>query len=599
MDYYGSMVQSHRFKAIALACMLALSAGAVQAQSQPPEPIQAAPAETDDDPSSSSDARAALDAELFYEILLGEMTSSTGDPGTGYALMLEAARRSRDGQLYRRATDIALQSRSAEYALIAAKAWKEALPQSREANRYVLQILIALNRIGETPELLQRELAQSTVRARIATIQALPPLYGRASDKKLAATVVEQALANELTHPAVGPTAWTTIGRMRLVADDKPGALEAVKQAQALEAGNDGAALLSMLLVEQGISQAEPLLARYLAGSPLPEIRMAYARTLIETQRLNDAQAQVDAVTREKPDLPEAWLVQASLHLQAQRLVEAQASLQQFQSLVEPLPAGDPRRSALSQAYLMQAQIAEKQGNFAQAETWLSRIDNTADLFGAQTRRASLLARQGKLAEAQTLIRGLPAATPEDERAKLLAEVQLLRDAQKHQEAFDLQSRVVALKPQDNDLVYDQAMLAEKAGKLDVMEKLLREIIARQPDYHHAYNALGYSLAERGVRLPEARQLITKALELAPGDPFITDSLAWVEFRLGNAAEAARLLEEAFKKQPDAEIAAHWGEVLWTLGQRERANAVWRDGLKINRDNGTLKDTLKRLGANP
>lgn len=598
MDYYGSMVQSHRFKAIALACMLALSAGAVQAQSQPPEPIQAAPAETDDDP-SSSDARAALDAELFYEILLGEMTSSTGDPGTGYALMLEAARRSRDGQLYRRATDIALQSRSAEYALIAAKAWKEALPQSREANRYVLQILIALNRIGETPELLQRELAQSTVRARIATIQALPPLYGRASDKKLAATVVEQALANELTHPAVGPTAWTTIGRMRLVADDKPGALEAVKQAQALEAGNDGAALLSMLLVEQGVSQAEPLLARYLAGSPLPEIRMAYARTLIETQRLNDAQAQVDAVTREKPDLPEAWLVQASLHLQAQRLVEAQASLQQFQSLVEPLPAGDPRRSALSQAYLMQAQIAEKQGNFAQAETWLSRIDNTADLFGAQTRRASLLARQGKLAEAQTLIRGLPAATPEDERAKLLAEVQLLRDAQKHQEAFDLQSRVVALKPQDNDLVYDQAMLAEKAGKLDVMEKLLREIIARQPDYHHAYNALGYSLAERGVRLPEARQLITKALELAPGDPFITDSLAWVEFRLGNAAEAARLLEEAFKKQPDAEIAAHWGEVLWTLGQRERANAVWRDGLKINRDNGTLKDTLKRLGANP
>lgn len=598
MDYYGSMVQSHRFKAIALACMLALSAGAVQAQSQPPEPIQAAPAETDDDP-SSSDARAALDAELFYEILLGEMTSSTGDPGTGYALMLEAARRSRDGQLYRRATDIALQSRSAEYALIAAKAWKEALPQSREANRYVLQILIALNRIGETPELLQRELAQSTVRARIATIQALPPLYGRASDKKLAAAVVEQALANELTHPAVGPTAWTTIGRMRLVADDKPGALEAVKQAQALEAGNDGAALLSMLLVEQGVSQAEPLLARYLAGSPLPEIRMAYARTLIETQRLNDAQAQVDAVTREKPDLPEAWLVQASLHLQAQRLVEAQASLQQFQSLVEPLPAVDPRRSALSQAYLMQAQIAEKQGNFAQAETWLSRIDNTADLFGAQTRRASLLARQGKLAEAQTLIRSLPAATPEDERAKLLAEVQLLRDAQKHQEAFDLQSRVVALKPQDNDLVYDQAMLAEKAGKLDVMEKLLREIIARQPDYHHAYNALGYSLAERGARLPEARQLITKALELAPGDPFITDSLAWVEFRLGNAAEAARLLEEAFKKQPDAEIAAHWGEVLWTLGQRERANAVWRDGLKINRDNGTLKDTLKRLGANP
>lgn len=297
--------------------------------------------------------------------------------------------------------------------------------------------------------------------------------------------------------------------------------------------------------------------------------------------------------------MPEAWLVQASLHLQANRLPQAQQSLQQFQTLIEGLPANDARKNALTQAYLMQSQIAEKQGNFAQAESWLARIDNSADLFSAQTRRASLMARQGKLEEARALVRRLPATTPDEIRMKLLAEVQLLRDAQKHQEAFDLQAKALALKPADNDMAYDQAMLAEKAGKLDVMEQLLRGIIARQPDYHHAYNALGYSLADRGVRLEEARQLITKALEYAPGDPFITDSLAWAEFRLGNAAEAARLLEEAFKKQPDAEIAAHWGEVLWSMGQRERAQSVWRDGLQLNRDNDTLKDTIKRLGANP
>lgn len=592
------MVQSHRLKAVALACVLSFGASVSLAQSQPPAPVQDAPAEVDEEP-ASSEARAALGAELFYEILLGEMTSSTGDPGTGYALMLEAARRSGDGQLYRRATDIALQSRSAEYALVSAKAWKEALPQSREANRYVLQILIVLNRIGETAPLLKQELAQSSPRVRIATIQALPQLYGRASDKRLAASVVEQALANDLTHPAVGPVAWTTIGRMRLAAGNKAGALDAVKKAQAVDTANDGAALLAMVLVEQGTSEAEPLLARYLAGQPLPEIRMAYARTLLELQRFADAQAQVDAVTREKPDIPEAWLVQASLHLQRNRLAEAQTSLQRFQALLEPLPADDPRKAALTQAYLMQAQIAEKQGNFSQAEAWLARIDNAADLFSAQNRRASLLARQGKLAEARALIRGLPAKTPDDERLKLLAEVQLLRDAQQHKAAFEVQSQAVALKPDDNELVYDQAMLAEKAGQIDVMEKLLREIIARQPDYHHAYNALGYSLADRGVRLGEAKQLITKALEYAPGDPFITDSLAWVEFRLGNNSEAARLLEEAFKKQPDAEIAAHWGEVLWAIGQRERAQAVWRDGLQINRDNDTLKETIKRLGANP
>ncbi len=155
------------------------------------------------------------------------------------------------------------------------------------------------------------------------------------------------------------------------------------------------------------------------------------------------------------------------------------------------------------------------------------------------------------------------------------------------------------MAPRDNDLVYDQAMLAEKAGKPQEMERLLRSIIARKPDYHHALNALGFSLADRGLRLQEAKALIVKALEFAPEDPFITDSLGWVEFRLGNGKEALAILERAFKTQQDVEIAAHLGEVLWSLGQRERALDIWREGLRINRDNGTLQDTLKRLGVQP
>jgi Flp pilus assembly protein TadD len=131
------------------------------------------------------------------------------------------------------------------------------------------------------------------------------------------------------------------------------------------------------------------------------------------------------------------------------------------------------------------------------------------------------------------------------------------------------------------------------------MERLLRQIIAAKPDYHHAYNALGYSLAERNIRLPEAKQLIQKALEFAPGDPFISDSLAWVEFRMGNKAEAVRLLEAAYKQRPDAEIAAHLGEVLWSMGQRDRAQAIWREGLLLAGDNETLQQTLKRLKVKP
>ena len=194
MDYYGPMVQSLRFRAVALACWAAASMLPAMAQTPAQSTVPAPPAELEDTDAAASDDAAALNAELFYELLLGEMTTSRGDPGTGYALMLDAARRSGDPQLYRRATEIALQSRSGEYALMAARAWKEALPQSRDANRYMLRILVALNRIGDSAEPLKQELSTAPTRDKISTIRALPQLYGRASDKALAAQVVRQAL---------------------------------------------------------------------------------------------------------------------------------------------------------------------------------------------------------------------------------------------------------------------------------------------------------------------------------------------------------------------------------------------------------------------
>ena len=153
----------------------------------------------------------------------------------------------------------------------------------------------------------------------------------------------------------------------------------------------------------------------------------------------------------------------------------------------------------------------------------------------------------------------------------------------------------VAKTPDDAELIYDQAMMAEKLNDLTQMEKLLQRVITLKPDYHHAYNALGYSLAERNLRLPEAKALIEKALTFAPADPFIQDSLGWVEFRLGNAPEAARIFEAAYKAKPDAEIAAHYGEVLWSMGQRDRAIAIFKEGLLLAPDNESLQGTIKRL----
>ena len=538
-----------------------------------------------------------LDAELFYEIFLGEISARTGDAGAGYAFMLDAARRSADGQLYKRAADSALQARSGEHALTAAKAWQEALPQSREANRYVLQILIALNRIGETPALLRQELAQSPARTKAALLSSLPQMYGRASDKALAAQVVEAALIDELPHPATGPVAWVSLGRLRLAAGDKAGALDAARKAQTLDDANEGAAQLALELLDEGMPAAEPLVVQALSKQPIPELRMLYARVLLGLQRYPDAAKQLEATTQEKPDLIEAWLVLATLHLQDNRLQAAESDLQRFIALISAVQDAEVRQRGLTQAYLLYAQIAEKKKDYAAAEGWLQRIDNVDEVFSAQSRRASLLARQGKLEQARALLRSLPGTSADEKRMKLAAEVLLLREQRLYPQAYDVQLELVALEPDDPDLLYDQAMLAEKIGKPDVMEQVLRRIIAQKPQHHHAYNALGYSLADRGLRLEEAKQLILKALEFAPADPFITDSLGWVEFRMGNKAQARQHLEAAYKARPDVEIGAHLGEVLWSLGDQEAALKVWRESHRANPDNDTLKETLTRLGV--
>jgi tetratricopeptide (TPR) repeat protein len=248
-------------------------------------------------------------------------------------------------------------------------------------------------------------------------------------------------------------------------------------------------------------------------------------------------------------------------------------------------------------AWLMLAQAAEQRGDYAAAEGWLKRIDDPRRALEVQTRRASMLARQGKVNEARQMIRQAPERTTEDGRAKLVAEVGVLREVKRWREAYDVLAGAVKRQPDDSDLIYEQAMMAEKLERLDEMERLLRRVIELKPGNAHAHNALGYSLADRRQRLPEARALVQRALELAPGDPFITDSLGWVEFRSGNRDEALRHLEAAWRARPDAEIGAHLGEVLWALGRKDEARRIWREARGKDAANEVLRETLTRLRA--
>ena len=580
MDYYGLMRIVSRFPVLAL-LLSALCASAQTAS--PPAPA-----------AQSS----ALDAALFYQLLLGELNATGEDPGAAFSLILDAARKTADPRLYQRAVDLALRARSGDSALQAARAWRQALPLSREANRYMLQILISMNRLAETAEPLKREMTNAEAKDRAIAIASIPRLFARASDKKGAAQVVEQALAEYLITPALGVAAWTTIGRMRMEAGDGNSALEAARKAQALDANAEGPVLLALALMAAKQTAAEALVKRYLDGKPQAEVRLEYARSLIEARRYPDAASQLDTLTNERPEIAEAWLMRGALALDDNRLELAEAAFKRYLALV---PARNSRSAAsaesqgLVQAYLALAQIAEKRNDMPQAESWLARIDSPEELLNAQLRRAGILARQGKLDEARKLIRSQPEKTAADARQKLNAEVQLLREAKQYRAAYDLLSESLKRFAADADLSYDLAMMAEKLGRFDEMERLLRAVIASKPEYQHAYNALGYSLAERSIRLPEARQLVQKALELAPNDPYITDSLGWVEFRSGNLAEAQRILQAAYKNRPDAEIAAHLGEVLWVMGRREQALAIWREGMVLSADNETLLETLKRL----
>jgi tetratricopeptide (TPR) repeat protein len=386
---------------------------------------------------------------------------------------------------------------------------------------------------------------------------------------------------------------------MRLAAGGTAGALEAARRGQALNPTAEAPALLALELMDNKQAQAEALVRKYFEGKPVPELRMAYARTLLDAQRFPEALQQLQHLTQEKPDFAEAWLAQGALMVQENQLAPAEAALQKYLGLVQSQPASEERSRGTAQAYLTLSQLAEKRGDFAQANAWLDRIENSQALVSAQMRRASILARQGKMADARKLIQALPERNATDARMKAMAEVQLLRDNKQYKPAYDLLGQLAAKEPDDTDLMYDQAMLAEKLGDFAGMERLLRQIMAKKPDYHHAYNALGFSLAERNERLPEAKQLIQKALEYAPGDPFISDSLAWVEFRMGNKAEALRILQAAYKERPDAEIAAHLGEVLWSMGQRQQAETIWREGQMLNAENETLQATIKRLKVKP
>jgi tetratricopeptide (TPR) repeat protein len=554
-------------------------------------------------PNATFQAKPGETAQAFYQGLLAELSSQAEDYVQAHALMLNLARISNDPQAYERATEFALRSRDGETALMTARAWLKAFPGSHDAARYVIQILVGLNRLEETIEPLRADLAAYPLDQRGAAITDVPRYFARVADKKRAAAVVQTALAPELARGKFAAHVWAAVGTTQLMAADPASALKSALNGARVEPNNRQIATLALFLVKAEKSQADEILDGFI-GAPGPvDGGLAYVRRLVELARVEEAYAKSQTLTTRWPASAEAWLVRGSIAFQKKDIDATRTALARCTELLEKADAEGQDTLAggrvAAQAYFLLAVLAENDKDYVLANSYLDRLTSPEDQRRVSQRRVQMLLAQGQLDAAQELVNTMPDEVEDEARAKISAEVELLRARKDEAGAYRLLTDAMVRFPQDPDLAYEAAMSADKLKDLIAMEQILRKLLAKHPDHYQSMNALGYSLADRNVQLVEARALIQKALSFAPQDPYIIDSMGWVEFRSGNLSAANTLLRTAFEAKPDAEIAAHCGEVLWALGQRDAAQKTWERGMQLNPDNETLRDTVRRLTQKP
>lgn len=405
-----------------------------------------------------------------------------------------------------------------------------------------------------------------------------------ARDKSAALALVQQLAEG---YPMLGQARYA-LAQAAANAQQHELAIREIRRAQELQPDWEAAVLFEAQLL-QASSNAEAVarLSRFLARHPdSREVRLGYARALVAGRRFAEARGEFQKLLKDFPDNTEVIYAVALLSLQLSDYALAEKNLNRLLELDYP-------DKASIQLHL--GQIAEEQKNFPEALRRYAEIDRGEQYLPAQIRYAQVLAKQGKLDEARAHLQQARASGSQQRVQLVLAEAQMLRDANRAPEAFTLLERALESLPENADLLYDYAMLAERVDRVDILESSLKKLIGLRPDHAHAYNALGYTLAERNLRLPEARELIEKALKLSPGDAFIIDSMGWVLYRMGNLEESLKFLRRAFSDRADPEIAAHLGEVLWVSGQRAEAEKILEEAARKHPDNETLSSTIRRL----
>jgi len=558
-------------------------------ETEPDEEERAAKAKAEEE---AKLPKVELSATMLQQLLKAEFAFRNGDWQGPYLTMLSLAQQTGDPRLARRAAEMAVAAKQADDTLAAVRLWYRLDPQSDEATQYYVGMVVTSDNIAELEPVFEGRLREAPANRRGVLLFQVQQLLGRAKDKDASIAMLERLIA-----PYQGTLEVHIVrAQIALVRNDKPKARMEAQAALALRP-NSEIAMLMLAQVTDDEAAVMKLFDGFLQKYPeAREVRAAQARVLVNRKDYPRARQEFERLLKDQPDNA-AHLY--ALGILATQMNDAPGAEGYFTRFVEVLGRNPEDERDPSRALLILSQLAEERGDLAGALQWLDKVPEGTDpqtLFNSQLRRAQLVAKQGDVAGARQLLTSLKPSEPARQAQVAAAEAQLLREANQLQEAYVLMEAASKRFPKNPDLLYDFALLAEKLGRVDVMEVQLREVMAQAPENHHAYNALGYSLAERNVRLQEAYGLVAKALEMSPDDPFIMDSMGWVHYRMGNLKEAEKFLRRAYTLRRDPEIAVHLGEVLWQQGEKSAAQQLWREARAKDPDNDTLRTTLARLG---
>lgn len=525
----------------------------------------------------------SLDSDLLYKFLLAEIAGQRGNYQIAAQAYLEMAKTTRDPRIARRATEVALHGRYTDIAVEAAKLWLATEKDSAAARQTLAALFVNSNDLQSAKPLLQQMLAADGDNIGQALAQ-LYPLLAKHADKNAVL-----ALVKELTKPyRERPEAHLAVAEASLAATKVDAALAEIREAMRLRPDwETGALFQAQLLNRESRAKALDYLNAFLAANPkAQEVRLGYARQLINDKKFPEARVEFQRLLDDNPQNGDIAVTVALLSVQMNDLDVAEVQLKRVLDMDYKDP--DAVRFHLGQ-------VSEERKRYDEAAKWYLSVEEGEQFVLAHARYAFMLAKQDKLAEARAHLQNLVPQNDAQRVQILQSEAQLMREAKDYKESFDILRKALDVQPDQPELLYDVALAAEKIDRIDLVEINLRRLIVLKPDHAQAYNALGYTLADRTDRLAEARDYIEKALKLSPEDPFILDSMGWVEYRLGHVTQGLQYLERAFQQRPDPEIAAHLGEVLWAKGDKPGAEKVWRDALRDNPENDELQKVIKKF----